>query len=201
MNRITRLSPASVVSPRFGRRSALASLASLAALPALGGCSDDDPAGNEPGAPTPSGSLVDFQPLSEGFEQSYGLDRFRGSVLLVALYAGWCNVCIGHAATMEATKPRLLAEGVDVRIVGINDASADSDYERRSLSDVATFPLFQDTPAAGVWGQLRGTRNDVYIYSSGGLLRGYYPIPGSINIDPQSEEGYARLRQAILDAG
>ncbi|HEU4537496.1 MAG TPA: redoxin domain-containing protein [Polyangiaceae bacterium] len=184
---------------RLGRRDALASLASLAALPALYGCGDD-PEGNEPGAPTPSWSLVDFQPQSEGFEQAYGLDRFRGRVLLVALYAGWCNVCIGQASKMDEVEQQFVAEGLDVRFVGINDITANSDLERRLLCDAARFPLFQDTPEVGAWQQLKGTRNDVYIYGPDGILRGYYPIPGSIDIDPHFEPGYNRLRQALYDA-
>jgi hypothetical protein len=187
----------------FGRRDALASLAALAHAPAaaalLGGCRDD-PEPNEPGAPAPTWSLVDFQPLSEGFQQTYGLDRFRGRVLLVALYAGWCNTCVGNALKMDGAEARLVAEGLDVRFVGINDASADSDYDRRNLTSVVRFPLFQDTPEVGAWKGLRGTRNDLYLYGPDGVLRAYYSVPGPTNVDPLSDDGYANLRQALSDA-
>ncbi len=183
----------------LGRRDALRSLAALGALPALGACAGD-PEANEPGAPAPSWSLLDFQPQSEGFGQSYGLDRFRGRVLLVGLYAGWCNTCIGHATKMDTVEQRLVAEeGLDVRFVAINDVNADSDLERRTLYSAVRFPLFQDTPEVSAWQKLRGTRNDLYIYGPDGVLRGYHPIPGS-DVDPTFEPGYQKLRQALADA-
>ncbi|HEU4408988.1 MAG TPA: redoxin domain-containing protein [Polyangiaceae bacterium] len=195
--------------PALGRRRALAALgalaspaglAALASPAALAGCGDDGPAPNEPGAPAPQWSLVDFQPQSEGFGQSYGLDRFRGKVLLVTLYAGWCNTCVGHALKMAEVEKQLAAEGLDLRVVSINAETADSTVDQQRLIDVAHYPLFQDTPAVRAWETLRGTRGDLFVYGPDGVLRAYYPVPGPVQVDPYVPEGLANLRQALFDA-
>lgn len=186
--------------PRLRRRDALVSFASLAALPALGACSSDDPEANEPGAPAPAWSLLDFQPMSERFEQLYGLDSFRGRVLVVGLYAGSCNTCVGYATKMNEVEQKLVAEGLDVRFVAINDAGANSPLEQQNLTSVARFPIFQDTPEVGAWRELQGNRGDYYIYGPDGILRGYHAMPEEVDFDPLFETGYQNLRQALYDA-
>lgn len=192
----------------LSRRDALGALGALASPRALGalapallaGCGDDGPKPNEPGASAPQWSLVDFQPKSESFGQSYGLDRFRGRVLLVALYAGWCNVCVGHAQKMTEVEKQLVAEGLDLRVVSINAETADAPSDQQRLIDVADFPLFQDTPSVRAWEALQGTRGDLYVYGPDGVLRSYYPVPGPVQVDPYVPEGLANLRQALFDA-
>ena len=39
--------------------------------------------------PAPLWALNDFQPSSCGFRATYGLDLFRGEVVVVGLWAGW----------------------------------------------------------------------------------------------------------------
>lgn len=81
------------------RTSTILGAALLLAIGAAG-CSDNggSPAGGDSGpascatcvgADTPTWALVDFQPKSDKFETSYGLEAFRGKVLVVALLAGW----------------------------------------------------------------------------------------------------------------
>jgi|GEM_PF-4397595 hypothetical protein len=41
------------------------------------------------GANAPTWALEDFQPKSDKFETTYGLEAYRGKVLVVALLAGW----------------------------------------------------------------------------------------------------------------
>src|SRR3970040_2003947 len=78
-------------------------------------CGSEEPRPNEPGAPAPAWALQDFQPLSERFGQVYGLDAFRGSVVLVALYAGWCNTCQGAAYQLNDLVKQWQAEGLNLR--------------------------------------------------------------------------------------
>ena len=54
--------------------------------------SEADASGDCPtceGSPFPSWSLLDFQPASEKFGESYGLEAFKGRVIVLALLAGW----------------------------------------------------------------------------------------------------------------
>lgn len=43
----------------------------------------------QPGDPTATFQLTDFQPRSCGFGATYGLELFRGRPLVVSLWAGW----------------------------------------------------------------------------------------------------------------
>ncbi len=82
--------------------------AALVLLALAGGCTDDGgPAANDsgdddagetavdesdptaPGEPAPAWALPDFQPASEAFEESYGLEAFHGKATLVAFLSGW----------------------------------------------------------------------------------------------------------------
>jgi len=61
-------------------------------LDVAGGESDVDASGDCPtceGAPFPSWTLLDFQPASDKFGESYGLEAFKGRVVVLALLAGW----------------------------------------------------------------------------------------------------------------
>ncbi|RYZ09394.1 MAG: hypothetical protein EOO73_03600 [Myxococcales bacterium] len=162
-------------------------------------CADGDPAQNEPGATAPSFLLEDFQPKSPRFGEAYGVEEFRGSVLLMPLFAAWCPDCVACALLLDGVYQEWLEEGLNVRVMSIN--SDDGRSSRHKLVDVCSFPLLQDTAEANVWGQLQGARDDHYIYTPTGVLDRFYDYGAGQRVDPLSAPGKAALRDAILKAG
>lgn len=161
-------------------------------------CAGDEPKPNEPGAPAPGWQLEDFQPLSERFQQVYGLEAFRGSVLLVALYAGWCNTCQGAASVLSALVEEWRAEGIDLRAVAVNEANAL--YDQRQLVDRWMHPLFQDTDEVDAFRQHGGTRDDMFVYTADGVLSAYLRWGGDLEVYPFTERGRQNIKNAILEA-
>lgn len=148
----------------------------------------------------PVWALEDFQPRSCGYEQTYGMSTFEGQVTVVALLAGWCGFCQAQAEKMEQLRIELGAEGVDVMMVAVNGTDANTPDYQANLTDRCSFPLFQDTEAADAWGLHGGTKDDIYVYNSDGSLAVALPYGEGVETNLSSEEGYANLRQAILDA-
>ncbi len=176
------------------RRQLLASVG-VALLPACA----SEMAANEPGASQPEFELQDFQPKSPRFGETYGLSEFRGSVLFLPLYAGWCNTCVGCAAILNDVYKQWQSEGLNVRVCAINPANAKS--TQRLLVEVCDFPLLQDTEQAQAWETLLGTKDDHYIYDAGGTLRTFVDFKEKLNEMIVSEAGQAMFRQAIIEAG
>ncbi len=160
---------------------------------------DGDRALNEPGASAPSFALEDFQPRSARFGESYGTEEFKGSVLLMPLFAAWCPDCVGCAVLLEALNQVWLADGLNVRIMSIN--SIDADSSQKKLIDACSFPLLQDTSEANVWDKLLGSKDDHYIYTPDGILDRYYDYDAGQRVDPLSSAGKAALREALVAAG
>jgi len=162
------------------------------------GC-DGDRALNEPGAPAPAFELEDFQPESARFGESYGAEEFRGSVLLLPLFAAWCPNCVGSAVLLNKLHQEWMADGLNVRIMSIN--SIDGRSSRQKLIDACSFPLLQDTKEAKVWDKLLGSKDDHYVYTPEGVLDRYYDYGAGQRVDPLSPAGKAALRDAIVAAG
>ena len=160
-------------------------------------CSDELKA-NEPGADAPGFQLQDFQPESSRFGETYGLDEFRGGVLFLPLYAGWCSTCIGCANILNDVYKEWQAEGLNVRVAAINPISAK--LNQHSLTEVCDFPLLQDNEEARAWETLLGSKDDHYIYSADGVLRTFVDYTGSASQMIVSEAGRAMFRKAIIDA-
>lgn len=163
------------------------------------GCGDGDRTLKEPGASAPSFSLEDFQPESARFGESYGAEEFKGSVLLLPLFAAWCPNCVGCAVLLEGLHQEWMADGLNVRIMSIN--SIDGRSSRQKLIDACSFPLLQDTKEATVWDALLGSKDDHYIYTPDGVLDRYYDYNAGQRVDPISVAGKAALREALIAAG
>jgi hypothetical protein len=162
------------------------------------GCGSD-PAPNEPGAGQPGFKLEDFQPQSSRFGETYGLDEFRGSVLLLPLYAGWCDTCIGCANILNDVYKAWQADGLNVRVAAINPINALP--HQKYLVEVCDFPLLQDTEEARAWDALLGSRDDSYVYDADGVLRTFVDFKADLSEMIVSEAGQALFRKAIVDAG
>lgn len=163
------------------------------------GCGDGDRTLNEPGASAPSFALEDFQPQSARFGESYGTEEFKGSVLLLPLFAAWCPDCVGCAVLLDKLYQEWLDDGLNVRIMSIN--SIDGRSSRQKLINACSFPLLQDTKEAKVWDTLLGSKDDHYIYTAEGVLDRYYDYDAGQRVDPLSAAGKASLRDAVVAAG
>lgn len=164
----------------------------------LGACSDELQA-NDPGAQAPGFQLEDFQPESARFGETYGLDEFRGSVLFLPLYAGWCETCIGCANILNDVYKQWQAEGLNVRVAAINPINAKP--HQRYLVEVCDFPLLQDSEESRAWDALLGTKDDHYVYDADGVLSRFVDFRANLAEMIVSEAGKAMFRQAIIDAG
>jgi hypothetical protein len=173
-------------------------LKSFGLVIASAGCADEQ-LPNEAGAKAPGFELQDFQPASPRFGESYGLDEFRGGVLFLPLYAGWCNTCIGCANILNDVYKEWQAEGLNVRVAAINPANATP--HQKYLVEVCDFPLLQDTEEAGAWDALLGTKDDHYVYDADGILSRFVDFTADPAQMIVSTAGKAMFRQAIIDAG
>ncbi len=98
---------------------------------------------------------------------------------------------------MEKMRIELEVMGHDVQFVSINKADA-ADHQEK-LTDKCSFPLVQDLDGVDVWGLMGGGKDDFYIYDAGGNLVKYLPISGETDVNLSTEEGYASLKNAILE--
>lgn len=161
-------------------------------------CSDELKA-NEPGAPAPDFQLQDFQPASPRFGETYGLEEFRGSVLFLPLFAGWCNTCIGCATILNDVYKEWQAEGLNVRVAAINPINARP--HQKFLVEVCDFPLLQDTEEARAWDTLLGTKDDHYVYDASGVLSAFIDYTNDPRQMIVTAEGKALFRNSIAEAG
>lgn len=159
----------------------------------------------------PQWQLKDIQPKSDQFEQTYGLDAFKGKTVVVALLVGWCPYCRSQAVKLEALQQEL---GDDVQIVIVHGKSANAKKDQDAMLYMTeadgsiktddqgnpisrcTMPVFQDTEAADVWGKHEGGKDDFYIYNTLGQLTTY--MKGGKNL--ADDAGYAEVKKAIMDA-
>ncbi|EDM80923.1 hypothetical protein PPSIR1_28473 [Plesiocystis pacifica SIR-1] len=161
--------------------------------------------GTETGEPpcpecAPIWDLYDFQPQSCGYTETYGLDSFEGHVTLIAMLAGWCSYCQSQAGKMEEMRLELALEGYDVQMIAINATSADNDDDRQNLVDRCAFPLFQDIDEVDAWDLHGGTKDDLVIYHADGTMAVFLDQGGEVNTNLSTDEGYANVKQALLDA-
>ena len=152
----------------------------------------------ELGSLWPEWKLTDFQPKSPGFNETYGLEHFRGRVTFVALLATWCGFCKTQIEKMEEMRKEFAANRIKVNFVVVNIASGES--EQNEFTSRCSFPLFQDTDLVDAFGLHQGGKDDYYIYNERGELTDFFPFRGKRISDLASPEGYVNLKQAILDA-
>lgn len=148
----------------------------------------------------PAWRLEDVQPRSCGFGQTYGLDSFEGHVTLVALLAGWCSYCQAQTLALEQLKLELALEGYDVEMVTINGTTANNADDQGELIDRCSFPIFQDLDEVGAWDLHGGGKDDMFIYAADGTLAQALPVEGELGTNLSTDEGYANVKQALIEA-
>jgi len=152
----------------------------------------------KPGSPWPEWKLTDFQPKSPRFNETYGLEHFRGRVTFVALLATWCGFCKTQIEKMEEMRKEFATNRIKVNFVVVNVASGKSEQEE--FISRSSFPLFQDTELVDAFGLHQGYKDDYYIYNERGELTDFFPYGGDRESNLATPEGYANLKQAVLDA-
>ena len=149
------------------------------------------------GQPTPEWSAPDFQPKSPRFNQSYGLDQFRGKVLFVGFLSGWCPYCQAQAGLLEKMQNELTAEGItDVQIVVVN--STDALKDQANFVALTSFPLFQDSDDALIFRKTRTSKDDFAVYDKDGKLLHYYDRTSARDL--QDESTYAAVKAELVDS-
>ena len=99
---------------------------------------------------------------------------------------------------MEEMRIELAANRIEVNFVVVNIDSGAS--EQNEFTSRCSFPLFQDTQLVDAFGLHQGGKDDYYIYNERGELSDFFPYRGNRESDLASPEGYANVKQAILDA-
>ncbi|MCA9697738.1 MAG: redoxin domain-containing protein [Myxococcales bacterium] len=163
---------------------------------------------SQPATPKAPGStwayfeLVDFQPQSCNFGQSYSLETFKGRVTLVSLMRSTCMICQGTIEKLEQMYQQLSDEGYEVWFVVINQHGYDA--SQQEFIDRVSFPLLQDRVEVDAWDLMNipgmGT-DDMYIYGADGILHSYFNYAANNpSIDLKTQAGWDTVYNAILDA-
>ena len=144
------------------------------------------------GAPIPTWRMADFQPLSCGFEQTYGLDSFTqpapgGRATLVALFNAGCGYCRGQAEQLDRMRIELRLQGHDAYFVALNGHRYAVHQE--GLAARCSFPLLQDTEELGGLDAMDGAIYDMFVYRPDGTLHVFLPGFGGPDTYLSEDEG------------
>jgi len=126
------------------------------------------------------------------------LDQFRGQAVVVGIYAGWCNVCVAQLQKMELMQKELREQGVRVQFLAIN--RIDAETNQSNVTEVSSFPIFQDTAAVNAWKQHETKQDDIIVYDRNGKLHTYFSFSNGSDANLWVEPGYNSLRNAIVAA-
>ncbi|MEE2786378.1 MAG: redoxin family protein [Myxococcota bacterium] len=143
-----------------------------------------------PGASKPMWTLRDVQPQSCGHDQVYGLDAFDGQPLMVVLLKGTCGFCHSQAVKLQQMHYELRAEGVDIQFVIVNEDLEGNSYAEQFV-ERTYFPIFQDAESVDAWGQMKGGKDDFYLYRSDGQLFAYLSFANDDDLTLSSGDGEA----------
>ena len=87
---------------------------------------------------------------------------------------------------------------MDVSLYVINESGSDLALE--ALVNASTLPTFQDYWGLDVWGMHTGGKDDFFVYGSDGKLSAYFKGYLPPNSDLSTPDGYANMKEAILNA-
>ena len=171
------------------------------------------------GASAPGWALEDFQPMSMRYSETYGLDAFRGNVVVLSFHAGWCSGCVVQAGLMQELLEELQSGGyTELQFVSINATDAMDEasqqaliYRRNASGEIVrdemgnpvhltTYPVFQDTSMAQARIEHRAQKNDFFIYNRMGELTRYLSSFGPMDVWLDLPSGRANVRAAILES-
>jgi hypothetical protein len=99
---------------------------------------------------------------------------------------------------MEQMRNELDAEGIAVNFVLVNWSEAAA--EVGEFIERVPFPILQDEADINAWNLFQGNKDDVYVYGPDGLLAAHTSPRLDTPYNLSETEGYAYLRDAIVDA-
>ncbi len=79
----------------------------------------------------------------------------------------------------------------------MNSIDADTQGHQQNLTDVASFPVFQDVTTVKGQEAMGASKDDIFIYDSTGKLAHYLPFGGNVDTN-LSGPGYAELKKLVL---
>jgi hypothetical protein len=105
----------------------------------------------------------DVQPKSARYQETYGLEGFRGKALVVVLLEGYCPFCQSNSTLAQQLNDELAAEGYDAQVLVLADG-----YGAEFTSKVS-LPIFND-PDKSAWKQMRpnASKHDTYVFAPNG---------------------------------
>ncbi len=117
-----------------------------------------------------------------------GLDRYRGSVVLMNIWATWCPPCDAEMPELEAFSKEIRAKGVVV--IGVDQGESQAVAGAYARKHGVTFPILLDQEQAyGRSYSAVGLPTTIVVDRSGHILKG---IDGQLTI--------AQMREAVAPA-
>ena len=150
------------------------------------------------GAQPPGMELVDVQPLSCAAGERYPLSAFAGTTTVVTLLSARCPFCQAQSIKMEQLRNELDAEGIEVQFVIVNWSEAAAQVGE--FIERVPFPILQDEASIDAWSLFQGAKDDLYVYGPDGKLAAHTSPRLDTPYNLSEAEGYAYLRNAIVDA-
>lgn len=111
----------------------------------------------------PSWMREDVQPKSARYQQTYGLEAFRGKAVVVVLLEGYCPYCQSNSTLAQQLDDELKAEGYDAQVLVLADGYGSQFTTKVSL------PIFNDADKSA-WKQMRPNayKHDTYVFAPNG---------------------------------
>jgi hypothetical protein len=111
----------------------------------------------------PTWMRQDVQPKSSRYQQTYGLEAFRGKAVVVVLLEGYCPFCQSNSTLAQELNDELESEGYDAQVVVLADG-----YGEQFVSKVS-LPIFDDADKSA-WKEMRPNayKHDTYVFAPSG---------------------------------
>ena len=120
--------------------------------------------------------------------QSDGLDRYRGSVVLMNLWATWCPPCNAEMPALQAFSREYRSKGVVV--IGVDQGESQTAVAAYARAHGVTFPMLLDQEQAyGRSYSAVGLPTTIVVDRSGHIVKG---IDGELSL--------AQMREAVAPA-
>ncbi|MEZ4451657.1 MAG: TlpA disulfide reductase family protein [Nannocystaceae bacterium] len=160
------------------------------AVAAVGGCTStaEAPEGGPPRLPD-----LDFADLGEGV---HNLQEYRGKVVLLNVWASWCEPCKEELPTLERLARARRSEGLEVVGVSIDAHRAEGQVRTVVKAHRLTYPILLD-PASRIVQTLKVSGYPTtFLFGRDGALR--WRRDGLI---PEGDEALATALNEALAAG